>query len=169
MPYFEKTSSPDVPAFEFLFEIALTWKTLQNIPNMPTGAGRGATYIDSGVIEGPHLNGKIVEQSGADWALFRPDKVLDLDARYMLEAEDGTLILMRNRGYLAGRAPDVLPRIQQWMFHDGPEVPFEDYYLRTTPTFEVETGPYDWLTRTVVIGIGTRQLTGNTIRYFAVL
>jgi hypothetical protein len=41
--------------------------------------------------------------------------------------------------------------------------------LRTTPTFEVETGRYDWLTSTVVVGIGTRQLTGNTIRYFALL
>jgi hypothetical protein len=87
----------------------------------------------------------------------------------MLEADDGTLILMRNVGYLAGRAPDVLPRIQKWMFEDGPEVPFEDYYLRTAPTFEVSAGPYDWLTRTVVVGIGSRQKTGNTIRYFALL
>jgi hypothetical protein len=111
----------------------------------------------------------VVPQSGADWAQFRPDKVLGLDARYMLEADDGTLILMRNVGYLAGRAPDVLPRIQKWMFEDGPEVPFEDYYLRTAPTFEVGAGPYDWLTRTVVFGIGSRQKTGNTIRYFALL
>jgi hypothetical protein len=87
----------------------------------------------------------------------------------MLEADDGTLILMNNRGYLAGRAPDVLPRIQAWMFNNGPEVPFEDYYLRTSPTFEVEEGPYDWLMRTVVIGIGSRQKSGNIIRYFALL
>lgn len=169
MPYFETVSLPDEPRFEFLFEIALTWKNLQNIANMPSGAGRGATYLDTGTITGPHLNGRVVPQSGADWALFRPDKVLGLDARYMLEAADGTLILMHNKGYLAGRAPDVLPRIQDWMFNNGPPVPFEDYYLRVTPTFEVETGPYDWLMRTVVIGIGTRQLTGNTIRYYALL
>ncbi|MBC2667878.1 DUF3237 domain-containing protein [Novosphingobium piscinae] len=169
MPYFTETSRPDEPRFEFLFEIALTWKAIQSIPNMPSGAGRGATYLDTGTITGPHLNGRVVPQSGADWALFRPDQVLGLDARYMLEAEDGTLILMRNTGYLAGRAPDVIPRIQKWMFENGPPVPFEDYYLRTTPTFEVEEGRYDWLMRTVVVGIGTRQLTGNTIRYFALL
>ena len=169
MPYFGQTSLPDQPRFEFLFEIELTWKNLQQIENMPSGAGRGATYLDTGTIRGPHLNGRVVPQSGADWALFRPDKVLSLDARYMLEADDGTLILMRNRGYLAGRAPDVLARIQDWMFRNGPPVPFEDYYLRTAPTFEVGTGRYDWLMSTVVVGIGTRQLQGNTIRYFALL
>jgi hypothetical protein len=168
-PHFAQTSKPLEPRFEFLFEIALTWKTIQSIPEMPSGAGRGATYVDTGTIRGPHLNGRIMPQSGADWALFRPDKVLALDARYMLEAEDGTLILMHNRGYLAGRADGVLERIQDWMFRDGPPVPFEAYYLRTAPTFEVTKGPHDWLMRTVVVGIGERQLAGNTIRYFALL
>jgi hypothetical protein len=169
MSYFKDVSLPDQPRFEFLFEIELTWARLQNIANTPAGYGRGATYVDTGTVRGPHLNGTIVPQSGADWAQFRPDKVLTLNARYMLEADDGTLILMNNRGYLAGRAPDVLPRIQAWMFNNGPEVPFEDYYLRTSPTFEVEEGPYDWLMRTVVIGIGSRQKSGNIIRYFALL
>jgi hypothetical protein len=169
MPHFATTSTPFEPRCEFLFEIRLEFGRLQHIQNMPSGAGRGATYVSSGVISGPHLNGRVVPDSGGDWALFRPDKVLHLDARYMLEADDGTLILMRNRGYLAGRAPDVLDRIQAWMFRGGPEVPFEDYYLRVSPTFEVATGPYDWLMRHIVIGIGSRQLSGNTIRYFALL
>lgn len=169
MSYFKDVSLPDAPRFEFLFEIELKWARLQNIENTPAGYGRGATYVDTGIVRGPHLNGRIVPQSGGDWAQFRPDKVLSLDARYMLETDDGALILMHNKGYLAGRAPDVLPRIQAWMFHNGPEVPFEDYYLRTSPTFEVSQGPYDWLMRTVVVGIGSRQKTGNTIRYFALL
>jgi len=167
--YFEGVSRPDEPRFEFIFEIELQWDRLQNIPNMPTGAGRGATYVASGDVRGPHLKGRIVPNSGADWALFRPDGVLGLDAKYMLEADDGTLILMHNKGYLAGRGENVLARIQDWMFRGGPAVPFEDYYLRVAPTFEVERGLYDWLTKTVVIGIGERQLTGNTIRYFALL
>lgn len=168
-PYFNHTSSPTEPRLEFLFEIHIDFGRMHNIANMPSGAGRGATYIANGTITGPHLSGRVVPDSGGDWAMFRPDTVLQLDARYMLEADDGTLILMRNTGYLVGREPDVLKRIQDWMFRGGPEVPFEDYYLRTTPTFEVATGPYDWLTRHVVVGIGSRQLSGNTIRYFALL
>ncbi|MPT47119.1 MAG: DUF3237 domain-containing protein [Sphingobium sp.] len=168
-PYFAETSRPDEPRFEFLFEISLEWGGLQNISNMPSGHGRGATYIEKGIVRGPHLNGVICPRSGADWAQFRPDTVLGLDARYMLEADDGTLILMHNKGYLAPRGDDVLSRIQAWMFRDGPEVPFEEYYLRVTPTFEVETGRYDWLMRTIVVGIGSRQKVGNTIRYYALL
>ena len=169
MPDFETTSLPDEPRFEFVFEIALTWNRLQNIPDMPSGAGRGATYVSEGKVSGPRLSGRISPNSGADWALFRPDGVLGLDARYMIETDDGELILMHNRGYLAGRVPGVLERIQDWMFRGGPEVPFEDYYLRTTPTFEVKQGRHDWLMRHILVGIGSRQLTGNIIRYFALL
>lgn len=166
---FTTTSTPIEPRFEFLFEIKLEFGRMNMIGQMPSGAGRGATYIASGVISGPYLNGRVVPDSGGDWALFRPDNVLALDARYLLEANDGALILMHNRGYLTPRKPDTLQRIQAWMFEGGPEVPFADYYLRTCPTFEVATGPYDWLTRCVVIGLGTRQPKGNTLRYFAVL
>ncbi len=47
----------------------------------------------SGVIKGPYLNGKIVPSSGGDYALFRPDDTVELNGRYMLEADDGTLII----------------------------------------------------------------------------
>jgi hypothetical protein len=72
---------PDAPRFEFLFEIELTWRDVQMIPDTPAGFGRGATYLEGGIVRGPHLNGRVVPQSGADWAQFRPDKVLGLDAR----------------------------------------------------------------------------------------
>ena len=101
--------------------------------------------------------------------LFRPDGVLQMDARYMLEAEDGALILLHNRGFLWGRTPDVIPRIQDWMFRGGPPVPHSEFYLRAAPTFEVSTGPHDWLTRHVFVGVGDRYADGNIIRYYALL
>lgn len=163
--------APDVsaPRFEFLFEIELRFDRMQMIANMPAGAGRGATYVAEGEVRGPHLNGRLVPNGGGDWALFRPDGTLNLDARYMIEADDGGLILIHNRGYLAQNTPDTLSRIQDWMFRDGPEVPVSDYYLRTAPMFETSEGPHDWLTRYIVVGLGTRQRHGNTIRYFALL
>ena len=135
---------------------------------------RGAGYrvvegFDSGVIEGPRLRGRAVPNSGGDYALFRPDGVLAIDARYMLEADDGTLILMRNRGYLWGRRPDVMPRIREWIFNNGPPVEHDEYYLRANPTFEVQAGPYDWLMRHVIVGVGERKGDGNLIRYYALL
>jgi hypothetical protein len=166
---FSGASSTTEPKLEFVFQVRLHFTRVQNIPNMPTGAGRGAVYVDSGVVEGPRLNGHVTPASGGDWALFRPDGVLSTDARYMLQENDGTLILLHNRGYLWGRTPDVMPRIRDWIFNGGPEVPHAEYYLRSHPTFEVESGKHDWLMRHVIIGIGERKGDGNLIRYFAVL
>jgi Protein of unknown function (DUF3237) len=166
---FAAVSTIDEVKLEFVFQIRLHFTRVQNIENMPTGAGRGAVYIDRGTIEGPRLRGTVVPGSGGDWALFRPDGALATDARYMLQAEDGTLILMHNRGYLWGRTPDVMPRIRAWIFAGGPPVAPHEYYLRAFPTFEVERGAHDWLTRHVIIGIGERRDDGNLIRYHAVL
>jgi hypothetical protein len=136
---------------------------------MPTGAGRGAVYLDSGTITGPRLNGTAVPNSGGDYALFRPDDVLSFDARYMLQENDGTLIMLHNKGYLWGRYTDTMTKIRAWIFENGPVVPESDYYLRAFPTFEVEKGKHDWLMRHVIVGIGKRKEAGNIVRYYALL
>jgi len=81
---FSGRSTVDEARLEYLFQIRLHFTRVQNIENMPSGAGRGAVYLDSGVIEGPRLRGRAVPNSGGDWSLFRPDGVLAMDARYML-------------------------------------------------------------------------------------
>ena len=166
---FADASLPDQPKLEFVFEIQITFARHDSVPDMPSGAGRGFVYIDGGVIRGPRLNGRVLPGSGGDWALFRPDDVLATDARYMLEADDGTKILMHNRGYLWGRQEDTIRRMQDWMFRDGPEVPFEDFYLRAAPMFETSKGPHEWLMRHIFVGIGQRQREGNLIQYYALL
>jgi hypothetical protein len=165
----EHTEAPELPQFEFAFEVRLRFTRVQNIPQMPSGAGRGAVYVDSGEFRGPRLRGRAVPNSGGDYALFRPDGVLAFDARYMLEEDDGTLILLHNRGYLWGRKPDTMERIRDWIFRGGKPVPRTEYYLRAIPTFEVNTGPHDWLMRHAFIGIGERREDGNLIRYYTVL
>lgn len=157
------------PHLEYVFEIDLDFTRVQNIDNMPTGAGRGAVYVDSGEFRGPKLNGTVVPNSGGDYALFRPDGVLSFDARYMLEENDGTLIMLHNKGYLWGRYPDTMEKIRAWIFDDGPVVPESEYYLRANPTFEVETGKHDWLMRYVIVGVGKRKEHGNVVRYYALL
>jgi hypothetical protein len=154
---------------EFAFELRLHFTRVQNIASMPTGAGRGAVYVDSGEFTGPQIRGKAVPNSGGDYALFRPDGVLAFDARYMLQEEDGTLILMQNRGYLWGRNPDTMQRLRAMAFAGGPSVDPSEYYLRAAPTFEVETGRHDWLMRHVFVGVGERKSDGNLVRYFKVL
>jgi hypothetical protein len=168
-PFDEAHSTLREPKLQFAFEVRLRFARVQNIAAMPTGAGRGAVYVDSGEFEGPHLRGKAVPNSGGDYSLFRPDGVLAFDARYMLEENDGTLILLYNRGYLWGRKPDTIERLRAMAFAGGPYVAASEYYLRAFPTFEVETGKHDWLMRYVFVGIGERHRDGNLIRYYALL
>jgi hypothetical protein len=168
-PLGEARSLLGEPKLEFAFEVRLRFTRVQNIAAMPTGAGRGAVYVDSGEFEGPRLRGKAVPNSGGDYSLFRPDGVLAFDARYMLEEDDGTLILLYNRGYLWGRNPGTIERLREMAFAGGPTVDPSEYYLRAQPTFEVAAGKHDWLMRYVFVGIGERKRDGNLIRYYRLL
>ncbi len=98
----ELYSTMENPRLEFAMEIRLAFPRVQMIPNTPSGGSRSAVYVESGTFEGPRLRGRAVPNSGGDYAYFRPDDVAVFDARYMLEEEDGTLILLNNRGFLMG-------------------------------------------------------------------
>ncbi|KAF0186486.1 MAG: DUF3237 domain-containing protein [Hyphomonadaceae bacterium] len=160
-------STLENPRLEFAMEVRLKFPRTQMIPNTPNGGGRSAVYVESGVFEGPRLRGVVVPHSGGDYAYFRPDDVAVFDARYMLEEEDGSLILMNNRGFLWGRRLGIMDRLRDWAFKGGEPVPHEDYYLRGNPTFETSAGKHDWLTKHVFVGVGERKPDGNVLRYYA--
>ena len=65
--------------------------------------------ITGGTFEGPRLKGKVLP--GADWQIVRPDGVLELEARYALETDDGALISMVNR-CLRRASPEVMARLK---------------------------------------------------------
>lgn len=160
-------STLDNPRLEFALEVTLKFTRSQTLPNTPMGGMRSAVYVDEGVFKGPTLRGRAVPNSGGDYAYFRPDDTAVFDARYMLEEDDGTLILLNNRGYQWGRQPNAMQRLREWAFNNGPAVPHAEYYLRAQPTFETPIGKHDWLTRHVFIGVGERRPDGNHVRYYA--
>lgn len=113
------------------------------------GASIGYTPVGTGcTVSGPRLNGRLVDHSGADWPIVRADGIVELNAHYVIETDDGAHIYIRNQGYVHGplRAP-ADPE-------DAPSIP---RYFRCTPYFRAPTGKYDWLNRTVVIGVGARR------------
>jgi len=110
-----------------------------------------------------------VPNSGGDYSLFRPDDTAQFDARYMLQEEDGTLILLYNRGFLWGYADDTMKKLRAMAFANGPAVDPSEYYLRASPSFEVPVGKHDWLSRYVFVGVGERKADGNLIRYYALV
>jgi hypothetical protein len=127
----------------------------------PTPAGhRRIVPIVGGTFEGPNLRGKVLP--GADWQISRPDGVLELEARYALETDDGALITIVNR-CLRHATPEVLERLNR-----GEEVDPALVYFRTTPRFETSAEKYQWLTRTIFVGSGERKAKQVVIRFWAV-
>jgi hypothetical protein len=130
---------------------------------LPGGAKQGYTPAIGGVIEGPRLKGRVVPMSGADYAHVRADGVIELNAHYLLEADDGELIYINNRGYIVPAQPAKAARKTAKVR--------QPLYFRCAPTFRCPAGKHDWLCRTVIVGTGERRANPDhsIFRYYAVL
>ena len=111
--------------------------------------GRRVIPITGGKAQGPRLHGRILA-AGADFQTLRSDGVTELEARYVLETEDGARIYIENRGLRHGPA-DAMEKLRR-----GQEVDPALLYFRTVPRFETAAEPYQWLTRHVFVGDGAR-------------
>lgn len=136
------------------FDIRMNFATRLIFGPISGGARQGYVAFKDGVISGPRLNGKLMEASGADWAVVRTDGVVETNAHYILEADDGTPIYIQNRGYIYNTQPNA----------PGPA------YFRCTPYFRAPIGKHDWLNRTVIVGGGERHENPDytLFRYYAV-
>jgi len=150
------------PRLEYVMSVRLRLVDAHTTPLMASGIRHGQVSVGSGDFEGPLLRGRALP-AGGDNPIVREDGVALLDARYFLEVEDGTVIRIHNRGVFR-MPPEVRDRIAA-----GEDVSPDEYYIRTSPTFEVPPGPHDWLTRYTFVGIGRRNAEGNEIAYFKVL
>src|SRR5580693_8637093 len=80
------------PLLDYAFTIGIELTGARWIKPTSIGMTRAAVYAGSGTIDGPMLRGRVIPMSGGDFPLVRADGVIDFDARYLLEAEDGTVI-----------------------------------------------------------------------------
>lgn len=130
------------------------------------GAGRAGLRrvvpIVGGTVQGPSLNGKILNLGG-DWLTIFGDGLARLSARYLVETDDGALIEIRDEGYRHGPA-EVMARLST-----GAEVAADDYYMRSTPRLETGDPRYAWVNRTVFVGHSARLAGKVVISLYAVL
>ncbi len=120
-----------VPRLEFLLEETVTLGADIKVGVTPRGT-RNITPITGGSFVGPKLSGKILP-GGWDWQVLGP-KCLWLEANYFIQADDGTVINVLNKG--------------SWCSHGGKDDPI----TLTTPTFEAPQGKYDWLNYGAYVG-----------------
>lgn len=95
--------------------------------------------------DGRHFEGRVVA-GGADYFLMRDDGIGVLDAVYQIEAADGSVIHIRNRGLWVPNQQG-LARLAA-----GAEPLPEELYCRCSPVFCAPPGTHDWLNRQVFIG-----------------
>lgn len=153
---------PFQPRLDYAFTIAIELTKAVFMRPSNTGQTRAAVYAASGTVEG-RINGKVVPMSGGDFPLVRADGVLDFDAKYLLELDDGTMVMLHNRGFRWGSEESMAK-----MARNEPVEPHE-YYMRVSPKFDVGAGPHEWLNKYVFVGVAEKVPGANRIHYFQVM
>ena len=151
------------PILDYAFTIGIELTGARWIRPTSIGMTRAAVYAGSGTIEGPMLRGKVIPMSGGDFPLVRADGVIDFDARYLLEAEDGTVIYLQNRGYRWARTPEAAEKMNR-----NEAVGRDEYYMLVSPKLDAPDGPHAWLNKHVFVGVAEKIPGANRIHYFVV-
>ena len=147
---------------EFALEMRISLGARVHIP-VAEGYTRGAVLIEHGTFAGPSISGRIVRGSGGDFPMVRPDGSGRFESQYLLETDDGAHILKRSTG-VRHAPPEVVRALLA-----GEEVDPQSYYMRMMPRFEAPQGPYDWMNRTLFVGVGQRNPSGSIFRFWKVV
>jgi Protein of unknown function (DUF3237) len=115
-----------------------------------TGHGvRRIVPITGGEVRGD-INGKVCAL-GADFQVIRPNELIELEAKYALETDDGAVIYIENRGLRFGPV-ELLQKLKR-----GEPVDPKLIYFRTVPKFETGSEKYRWLMENLFIGSAARH------------
>jgi hypothetical protein len=150
------------PELRFAFEARVDIGPAEHV-GQAGGAPVGFTPILGGTVQGPRLSGQVVP-GGGDWTVTRSGYAVDLDARYLIRADDGALIDIVNRGFWVGPA-EVADALDA-----GEVVEADRYYFRTQPVFRTDAPQHAWLTHTVFVGVAydDNQVHRIRIRFYEV-
>ncbi|MBA2397911.1 MAG: DUF3237 domain-containing protein, partial [Bradyrhizobium sp.] len=85
--------------------------------------------ILGGEVKGEGISGKVCP-FGADFQVIRPNELIELEAKYAFETDDGATVYVENRGLRFGPV-DLLQKLKR-----GEPVDPELIYFRTVPRFE---------------------------------
>lgn len=106
--------------------------------------------ILGGEVRGERMNGKVCP-FGADFQIIRPDELIELEAKYALEMDDGAVIYVQNFGLRFG-PKELLEKLKR----NEPVDP-KLIYFRTTPRFETGSPKYRWLMQHLFIASAARH------------
>ena len=106
--------------------------------------------IVGGEVKGEKVNGKVLP-FGADFQIIRPNELIDLEARYAFETDDGAVVYLENKGIRFGPV-ELLQKLKR-----GEPVDPKLIYFRTVPKFETGAEKYRWLMEHIFVASAARH------------
>src|ERR1700744_500388 len=100
--------------------------------------------ITGGEVRGEGINGKVCP-FGADFQIIRPNELIELEAKYAFETDDGAVVYVENKGMRFGPV-DLLQKLKL-----GEPVDPKLIYFRTLPKFETGHEKYRWLMQHIFV------------------
>jgi hypothetical protein len=118
--------------------------------------------IIGGEVRGEKVNGKVLA-FGADFQIVRPNELIELEAKYALESDDGATVYVENKGIRFGPI-DLLQKLKR-----GEPVDPKLIYFRTVPKFETGHANYRWLMENLFVASAARHAARVVIDVHQVL
>lgn len=141
--------------FEFRVEVGETLRV---------GGGEGDELhfvpITGGSVEGDRLNGAVLP-GGGDWWVRRSATTIELDAHYLIRADDGSVIDVLNRGYYRTATAELMA-----VCDAGGTVDPEQLYYRTSARFQTDSPDHAWLGQSIFVGLAREEPGTVCIRFF---
>ena len=146
---------------KFVFTITAHIGGVTTAGDIGTGVRRIIPII-GGEVRGERVNGKVLP-FGADFQIIRPNELIDLEAKYAFETDDGAVVYVENRGIRFGPV-DLLLKLKR-----GEPVDPKLIYFRTVPKFETGAAKYRWLMEHIFVASAARHTARVVIDVHMVL
>lgn len=148
------------PQLEHVCDLKVALDPIREMGRGRAGARRIIPIV-GGEVAGPKLQGHILNV-GADWQTVFDGGVAELDTRYAMQTHDGAVIEIINYGLRHG-PPEVMGAVAR-----GEDVDPSTYYMRTHARLETGDARYDWVNRTLFLGVGARHKQSVVVQLYAV-
>jgi Protein of unknown function (DUF3237) len=150
----------------YVFTITALIGSVTSAGEIGTGLRR-IIPIHGGEVKGPGKDGEGISGKvcpfGADFQIIRPNELIDLEAKYAFETDDGATIYVENRGIRFGPV-ELLQKLKR-----GEPVDPNLIYFRTHPRFETGHENYRWLMHHIFVGSAARHADRVVIDVHVVL
>lgn len=147
------------PQLEHVCDLAVTISPPVEVGVTPAGLRR-MIPITGGTVRGPRMNGKVLA-GGADFQLILGDGTMaHLDARYIIEMDDGARIWVQNTA-LRFASPENSLRLMR-----GEPVNPAEVYFRCQPKLEAAAPQWAWVNESQFVGSGRRAPDGVALSFY---